>query len=427
MAFPLIALAATVLPELVRLVAGDRAGTVATAVEQAVQAATGTADPVDAKRRLDEDPAAAAALRTRLAEIAVEQERLQLEAAEKRRAADLAELQTRIADTQGARAAMLQLSGNRDPMRWGAPVVSVTVTLMFVLALFIFTSSESFIAQGNREMVNIILGALVAAFTAVINFWIGSSQGSREKDATVRALQETQAQQANTALSAQSQQARDAMASQTQQAKDAIVSMKQMVEVARAPAAPAAADAAPQPRSQAFDRAVALILENEGGFSNDPRDRGGMTNFGITARTYADFHGLALESVDEATMRALTREQAIEIYRSNYWNAACCDRLPPGLDLCIFDFGVNAGVRRAILLLQELVGVTQDGSVGAITLAAAAACDPVELIERYAERRLAYYRSLPNFDAFGRGWTLRTTRMRDAAMQMARARQPAMA
>jgi lysozyme family protein len=424
MAFPLIALAATVLPELVRLVAGDRAGTVATAVEQAVQAATGTADPVDAKRRLDEDPAAAAALRTRLAEIAVEQERLQLEAAEKRRAADLAELQTRIADTQGARAAMLQLSGNRDPMRWGAPVVSVTVTLMFVLALFIFTSSESFIAQGNREMVNIILGALVAAFTAVINFWIGSSQGSREKDATVRVLQATQAEQASTALNAQSQQASAAMASQTQQAKDAITSLRSVAEAARAPAAPAAAG---QPRSQAFDRAVALILENEGGFSNDPRDRGGMTNFGITARTYADFHGLALESVDEATMRALTREQAIEIYRSNYWNAACCDRLPPGLDLCIFDFGVNAGVRRAILLLQELVGVTQDGSVGAITLAAAAACDPVELIERYAERRLAYYRSLPNFDAFGRGWTLRTTRMRDAAMQMARARQPAMA
>lgn len=389
MPLPLIALAATLLPEVVRLVAGDRAGAVTSAVAGAVRTATGTDDPVAARQVIEQDPQVAANLRTRLAEIAVEQERTRLEGEEKRRANELAQLETRLADLQNARAMATTLSANKDPMRWGAPVVSVVVTLMFALSMLIFTMPSVFkLVPGSADMVNIVLGALVAAFTAVINFWIGSSQGSREKDATVRALQRAQAEQANIALTNQAQQNSAALSSQMQATQATIAGMNQAnLGAATAPRRPGvagsgqsiAAGTSPAKR-RAFDAAVEMVLEKEGGFSDHPRDKGGMTNFGITHKTYAAFHDIEPGAVTEKMMRDLTRDEAVEIYRTNYWSAARCDTLPPGVDLCVFDFGVNAGVRTAVRLLQEVVGVTKDGSIGPITLAAVAACDPDTVI-----------------------------------------------
>jgi lysozyme family protein len=421
--FPLIGLAATLLPEIVRLIAGDRAGSVADSVTQAVRTATGTDDPVQAQARIEQDPQIAAQLRTRLAEIAVEQERMRLEAEEKRRAAELAELEKRLADVQGARSTMLQLSATRDPMRWGAPIVSITVTALFVLALVILSKPEWFeIRIENRELINIVLGALVAAFTAVINFWIGSSQGSREKDSTVRALQQSQAAQTASALTSQAQQHAQVLANQSQTTQAAIAGLRQAVGTAAIAGAAAAGSApsaaAPAAKRRAFEAAIELVLDKEGGFTNNPRDRGGPTNFGITAKTYAAFHGRDPATVTEQEIRELTREQAIEIYRTNYWNAGRCDSLPPGIDLSVFDFGVNAGMRTSVGLLQAIAGVEQDGSIGPITLAAVGACDPPTIIRQFSDRRLDYYRSMPDFDAFGRGWTARVMAIRDASLRM---------
>ena len=69
---PLIGLATTIVPELIRLIAGDKAGTLATNVSQAVTELTGTDDPVAARQKLAADAAASATLQQRLAEIALE-------------------------------------------------------------------------------------------------------------------------------------------------------------------------------------------------------------------------------------------------------------------------------------------------------------------------------------------------------------------
>ena len=39
----------------------------------------------------------------------------------------------------------------------------------------------------------------------------------------------------------------------------------------------------------------------------------------------------------------MTKAEAVEIYRANYWIPARCGDLPGGIDLMVFDFGVNAG------------------------------------------------------------------------------------
>ena len=116
-----------------------------------------------------------------------------------------------------------------------------------------------------------------------------------------------------------------------------------------------------------YDKCLETILHHEGGYVNHPKDPGGMTNLGVTKRVYESWVG---KEVDESDMRALTPEDVAPIYEKNYWKSIKGDDLPGGLDLCIFDFGVNAGPGRAAKYLQTMIGTTPDGGIGPMTLKA---------------------------------------------------------
>ena len=106
-----------------------------------------------------------------------------------------------------------------------------------------------------------------------------------------------------------------------------------------------------------FEKAVAIVLKHEGGYVNDPVDRGGETKYGIAKRSYPN--------VD---IKNLTIEQAKEIYRKDFWIKSKAHLLPSGLNLAVFDYAVNAGVRRALKALQAVVGATPDGIWGPNTV-----------------------------------------------------------
>src|SRR5262249_18756658 len=118
-------------------------------------------------------------------------------------------------------------------------------------------------------------------------------------------------------------------------------------------------------------------------------------------------------------VKTMTKAEAQEIYRSKYWNPMQCGDMPDGIDLEVFDFGVNAGIRTAVKIVQSVVGVTADGSVGPITLAAIKAANPRNVIQTFSQRRLDYYRSLGSeWTHFGAGWTNRTNSVEQAALNM---------
>jgi len=80
------------------------------------------------------------------------------------------------------------------------------------------------------------------------------------------------------------------------------------------------------------------------------------------------------------------------------------DDLPSGVDLCVFDCAVNAGVGRASKFLQQAVGVTADGQIGPMTVAATSAKPAEEVIDAFCNLREAHYKSLSTFATFGKGW-----------------------
>jgi len=134
-----------------------------------------------------------------------------------------------------------------------------------------------------------------------------------------------------------------------------------------------------------FNKAIKVILRNEGSYVFDADDPGGETNYGISKRAYP-----------KLDIKALTIAQATEIYRQDYWEKVKGDDIENSqLALHVFDMAVNAGVQTATELLQKASGTIVDGRLGPITLKAVNGYPrKVELVWKYKYQRACYYARL---------------------------------
>ncbi|TPE49437.1 holin-associated N-acetylmuramidase [Amaricoccus solimangrovi] len=139
------------------------------------------------------------------------------------------------------------------------------------------------------------------------------------------------------------------------------------------------------------------IVRREGGYVNDPDDPGGATKFGVTLATLRSLRG-ARAGIDD--LRALSAEEAAEIYVRFYYARPRIDLLPEPLRASVFDMQVNAGAN-AVRILQRLMTafgmkLRDDGVIGQGTARAAQkamAMAPGHLVDAYGiERRNYYYR-----------------------------------
>jgi hypothetical protein len=103
-----------------------------------------------------------------------------------------------------------------------------------------------------------------------------------------------------------------------------------------------------------FDGALRKVLKYEGGLSNDPDDRGGLTNKGITQGTFNGW--LRKQGRGSRSVASITNEEVRQIYYENYWKASGADRLPGNLGMAVFDTAVNMGVGTAKKMLAESGG-----------------------------------------------------------------------
>jgi lysozyme family protein len=142
----------------------------------------------------------------------------------------------------------------------------------------------------------------------------------------------------------------------------------------------------------AFDR----LMGHEGGYVNDPRDPGGETKWGISKRTYPN--------LDIAN---LTRTDAKEIYRRDFWERIHADEMYDGVAYQALDFAVNSGIETAIRKLQKAVGAADDGYWGPVTRELIAGMSESDVIMLFAAERIEFFTFLTTFDRFGRGWMRR--------------------
>ena len=148
--------------------------------------------------------------------------------------------------------------------------------------------------------------------------------------------------------------------------------------------------------STAFLTAINRVLGIEGGYVANAADPGGVTNWGISQRSYPNLD-----------IASLTRDDAIAIYERDFWSKIDGDALPPGIGYQCLDFAVNSGVGTALRALQRAVGVADDGVFGPVSMAALKAQDAADTIMRFLAERLMFMSGLSNWPSFGRGWARR--------------------
>jgi len=168
-----------------------------------------------------------------------------------------------------------------------------------------------------------------------------------------------------------------------------------------------------------FDACFAKVIQSEGGYVNDPADRGGETNLGVTIDAWGTYLKRAIQPGE---MKALQQETVKPFYKSMYWDLVKCDDLPVGVDYAVFDFAVNAGVSRAAKFLQRAVGAVDDGVIGSGTLGRVAKTDPAKLLDNFSDQKQRFYNGLaannPSQQKFLKGWLARVDHVQDAAESM---------
>lgn len=175
----------------------------------------------------------------------------------------------------------------------------------------------------------------------------------------------------------------------------------------------------------AFKHAVTFVLGKEGGYVNDPTDRGGETKFGISDKRDGVADGLTDVNGDakpDTRIKDLTLEQASQIYFRDYWYPAYCSDWPDGISLLVFDAAVQHGVKKAISLLQSAAGVAADGIVGPKTKSVVLNADQEWLLARFLVYRSRYYadiiKSNPAQGKYLNGWFNRLDSVANAAWEV---------
>ena len=149
-----------------------------------------------------------------------------------------------------------------------------------------------------------------------------------------------------------------------------------------------------------FEVSILKTLSNEGGLADNSNDRGGLTNYGISQRSFPDLD-----------IRNLTKEQAVQIYKEQYWKNLYSQIDSQDIADKIFDIGVLFGVGRAVKYLQFALGVTVDGAFGPNTLAELNSSDPIKVLTDYktvlVEHVIQIGQNDPSQQQFVRGWLRR--------------------
>lgn len=174
---------------------------------------------------------------------------------------------------------------------------------------------------------------------------------------------------------------------------------------------------------------IAAIIAKEGGYVNHPADRGGPTNYGITAKSYAEYFNRKGHSIPEhvtiGEITSVTRQTAERIYYTLYYVRPNIASLHPIVQHIVFDMAVNHGRRGAVKILQTTLsswgyaGIDIDGVIGKKTIAATAQAVKDlgnQLINSLVDCRIDYYKNIveadPSQAVFENGWIARAESFR---------------
>lgn len=170
-----------------------------------------------------------------------------------------------------------------------------------------------------------------------------------------------------------------------------------------------------------FERAINKVLEHEGGYVNNPNDKGGHTNFGITLGLIQDLHIDLNEDgvINWVDIKTMSIEDAKDIYKKQWWDKQGYGKInDQTIATKVFDFAINMGAPRAHKLLQEAVNIALgtnlvvDGNLGPTSIktinSAITDLQKQKILDAYCNTAWGFYTRLAERNSklkvFLRGW-----------------------
>lgn len=166
-----------------------------------------------------------------------------------------------------------------------------------------------------------------------------------------------------------------------------------------------------------LQRCLDEVWPFEGKYTNDRRDPGNWTGGKVGVGELKGTNmGIAAASFPDLDIKNLTKAQAADIYAKRYARPLRFDDLRIGDDLAILDMGINSGISRSAKFTQSIVGTTQDGQIGPVTLAALEKMSSRDFIKKLCAKRLGFVQGLKIWETFGKGWSRRIAHMEATAL-----------
>jgi hypothetical protein len=184
----LIPLVLSLAPQLAGMIFGSKGADATAKVAAVVQTAVGTAADLSAPggvaaavAHIQANPQASSDLAAKLADLQLQMQKEQDEAAQALRQDALDELKTRLADTGSARDMATELAKAHSGLAYGSVVISIVIVVAFGATTFAVLTTH--LSATDGQFGSILVGTLAAMATQVANYWLGSSQGSNAKNA----------------------------------------------------------------------------------------------------------------------------------------------------------------------------------------------------------------------------------------------------
>lgn len=161
-----------------------------------------------------------------------------------------------------------------------------------------------------------------------------------------------------------------------------------------------------------YKKLIPFILRWEGGFANDPADRGGATMKGITIGTFTTYRKSKGKPTPTVTdLKNISDQEWGDVFKSLFWDKWCADNIKSQSIANILVDWVWASGKYGITIPQRILGVVQDGVVGPKTLEALNARDADKLFAQLKQARINFVETIvkrnPSQKKFINGWKRR--------------------
>ena len=160
-----------------------------------------------------------------------------------------------------------------------------------------------------------------------------------------------------------------------------------------------------------FNLYFPILLKLEGGLSNDPLDKGGLTKYGVTLAEWINngYDKTGDGKIDAADLKIISTQDAANIAKPLYWDRMLGDKInSQSVAEFVCDWGYNSGIVTAIKKLQIALNMPVDGIMGNITLKSVNSKDSQVLFNYLKSAREQFYRNIvkanPSQIKFLNGW-----------------------